>query len=79
MGLVHGIFDKAVSNASMCRTWQDIEASHMTSGQVVVLKLDDLYGILCLLAIGLSGSLMIMFAEAFILWAKVKINTRAML
>ena len=48
MGLVHGIFDKAVYNATKCKTWQSIEASHMAFGHTVVLKLDDIYGILSL-------------------------------
>ena len=58
---------KAVHNATKCWTWQDIEASHIKAvdGSVVV-RLDDTYGILSLLAIGLSGAVTILLAEAFV-------------
>ena len=77
MGLVHGIFDQVVRNATKCATWQDIQASHTASGGTVVVELDNTYGILSLLGIGLAGSLVIFLAEVFIAWVKVKLNNSA--
>ena len=51
----------------------NVQASHTAAaGRTVVVKLDDTYGILSLLAIGLSGSVMILLAEKLIVWANVK-------
>ena len=55
MDLVHGFFEQAVSNASKCGTWQDIQASHQAENNRVVLSLKNIYGMLALLAIGLTG------------------------
>ena len=65
---VYGPHPKAVHNATKCGTWQDIEASHMTASgrSEVVVRLDNTYGILSLLAIGLSGAVTILLAEAFV-------------
>ena len=67
---------KAVSNATKCETWEDIQASHSASGRDVVVMLDDTYGIWSLLAIGLSASVVIALVEALLQWDIVKWNPK---
>ena len=59
MGLVFGNFDKSVSNATKCGTWEDVQASHRRD----VLSLSNIYGTLALLMVGLTGSLIILILE----------------
>ena len=66
MGLVHGIFSKYVTNATKCSTWEDIKASHRASDHTVVVELGNIYGMLSLLAIGLTMAMSTFFAEAFL-------------
>ena len=66
---------KAVSNATKCETWEDIQASHSASGRSVVVMLDDTYGIWSLLAIGLTASVVIVLVEALLQGDNVKLNT----
>ena len=66
---------KAVSNATKCETWEDIQASHSASGRSVVVMLDDTYGIWSLLAIGLTASVVIVLVEALLQRDNVKLNT----
>ena len=68
MSNVYGPHPKAVHNATKCGTWQDIEASHIKAAgrSEVVVRLDDTYGILSLLAIGLSGAVTILLVEALV-------------
>ena len=65
MGLVFGHFDKAVSNATKCGTWQDIQASHQDYNRRdgLSLKLSNMYGILALLSVGWTGALIILILE----------------
>ena len=63
MDLVHGFFEQAVSNASKCGTWQDIQASHQAENDRVVLSFKNIYGMLALLAIGLTGALIMLLLE----------------
>ena len=72
MGLVKGIFDMAVSNATNCGTWQDIEASHRAYHSKAVLTLDNLYGTLAFLAIGLIVALFLSFIESCFLRIRAK-------
>ena len=70
---------KAVSNATKCETWEDIQASHSASGRDVVVMLDDTYGIWSLLAIGLSASVVIVLVEALLHWDIVMWNPMALI
>ena len=63
MGLVHGIFEKAVSNATKCTTWQDIQASHQAYNSRVVLSLRSIYGTLALLTTCLTGAFIVLLME----------------
>ena len=55
--------DNQLPNATKCLTWHDVKQSHMTKDQNVVVKLDDIYGMIILLTVGLGGSVMIMIVE----------------
>ena len=55
--------DKHLPNATKCSTWHDVKQSHMIKDQRVVVKLEDIYGMIILLAVGLSGSVVIMIVE----------------
>ena len=63
MGLVLGNFDKAVSNATKCGTWEDIQASHQVYYRRDVLSLSNIYGTLALLMVGLTGAIIILILE----------------
>ena len=59
-----GTFDSAaMPNVTKCGTWQDIHDSHMALGENVVIDLEDTYGIMFLLMVGLGGALFVFFAE----------------
>ena len=44
-------------------TWQDVKASHETDNPEVVIRMDDIYGMMILLATGLGGALVILTLE----------------
>ena len=50
-------------NATKCLTWQDVKQTHATKDQRVVVKLDDIYGMLILLALGLNSAVMFVTVE----------------
>ena len=52
----------ALPNNTKCSTWKDVKQSH-TSKRLEKLLLQDVYGTLILLAIGLSGAAMALAAE----------------
>ena len=57
--------DNHLPNATKCLTWHDVKQSHMTKDQNVVVKLDDIYGMIILLTVGLGLGVMIMIMELF--------------
>ena len=44
-------------------TWQDVKASHETDNPEVVIRMDDIYGMMILLATGLGGALVVLTLE----------------
>ena len=64
MGLIQSEIQKNVPNATHCLTWSAVQASHTRKGQDVVFKLEDIYGTLILLAMGLGGSILILISES---------------
>ena len=78
MGLVKGIFDLAVSNATNCGTWQDIEASHQAYNSKDMLTLGNFYGTLAFLVIGLTVALIIFLMESCFLLIDAKNHQIAM-
>ena len=66
MGLIDAQINKYVSNATKCMTWPAVQASHTENDQTVVFKIEDLFGILVLISMGLGGALMTWIAEMII-------------
>ena len=66
MGLIDGLFKQAVPNSTKCATWQDIKASHMIKDPKIVLQLEDLFGMMTLLFIGVSSAVLAFIAERVI-------------
>ena len=66
MGLIDAQIEKYVSNATKCMTWPAVQASHTENDKTVVFELEDLFGILVLIAMGLSGALITWLAEMMI-------------
>ena len=53
----------SVPNITKCITWNAVEKSHMTQDNKVVVKLDDIYGLLLILALGLFGAMILISTE----------------
>ena len=65
MGLIDSNIQQSMPFVSKCATWSDIQASH-NNDNTVQLILQDFYGILGFLAIGLVTSGFITILEALI-------------
>ena len=65
MGLIDGLFKQAVPNSTKCATWQDIKASHMIKNPKIVLQLEDVFGMMILLFIGINSAVLAFIAENF--------------
>ena len=50
-------------NSTKCMTWQDVKASHETDNPEVVVRIEDVYGMLILLAAGLCGAFIVLTLE----------------
>ena len=50
-------------NSTKCMTWQDVKASHETDNPEVVIRIDDIYGMMILLATGLGGAMVVLTLE----------------
>ena len=48
--------NRKLPNATKCSTWNDVEQSHTIEDPRVVVQLEDIYGMIILLAVGLSGA-----------------------
>ena len=55
-----------VPNATKCDSWTGVKASHRNKGHLVVLNYDDIYGLLIILAVGLSSSSIIFISEVVV-------------
>ena len=56
------IFD-IIPHSTKCMTWQDVKASHETDSPEVIIKLDDIYGMVIFLAIGIVGAVVVLILE----------------
>ena len=63
MGLIQNEITKNLPNATHCLTWSRVQESHMKKGQNVVYKIEHIYGMIILLAIGLGAAMLILFGE----------------
>ena len=69
MGLIQNEITKNLPNATQCLTRSGVQESHMKKGKIVVYKLEDVYGMIILLAIGLGAAVIALFGE--LVWYKV--------
>ena len=54
---------RKVPNATKCLTWNDVKKSHNIDDQKLLIKFDDINGMVILLLMGLCGSVVIMVVE----------------
>ena len=54
---------RKLPNATKCLTWSDVNRSHMIKDQKRVVQLEDIYGMMLLLAVGLSGAAVVLMLE----------------
>ena len=54
---------RQIPNTTKCKTWTDVKRSHMAQEHNVVVTLDAIYGLLLILAVGLSGSMVFLSLE----------------
>ena len=59
-------FKKHVPYATKCLTHADVQKSHIGKDNKVVFKLENIYGMIILLALGLGGGVLTLIAEIFI-------------
>ena len=60
------VLEKHLPNATKCSSWIDVRATHRNKDHLVVINYDDIYGILIILAVGLSGSSIIFIIEVVV-------------
>ena len=52
-----------IPNATKCWTWNDVKKSHHDDDNVPVIKLEDIIGLIILLAVGFGGAMTILTIE----------------
>ena len=57
------MLNRKFPNATKCSTWSDVKQSHMIEDQNMVVQLEDIYGMVILLAVGLSGAVVVLMLE----------------
>ena len=74
MGLLEGLIEqnKMFHNASKCKTWNDVYASHSVEGKNIVLIFDHIFGMVIFLSIGLGASLAVFILENLTYWVQKK-------
>ena len=65
-GLIDAQFKKYVPHAKECLTRDDVENSHFGEETKVVFKLENIYGMISLLAMGLGGGVLTLIGEIVI-------------
>ena len=71
-GLFDARFKTYIPHATMCLTHADVQQSHFGKDQRVVFKMDNIYGMIIMLAIGLGGATVIAVAELIVYKACTK-------
>ena len=65
-GLIEAQFQKYVPHATECLSHADVEQSHLGKDQTVVFKINNIHGMIILLAIGLGGASFTAMAEIIV-------------
>ena len=63
MGLIHMSFYNHLPNATKCNTISDVFRSYAERNHKVIVEINDIYGIMILLGIGVAGAVIIFSAE----------------
>ena len=63
MGLINKSFFNYLPNATACKNGNDIYESHVGNNQRVIVQLNNIYGMLVLLGLGVGGALITFPAE----------------
>ena len=58
---------KNLPNSTKCRTIYDVRKSHMENHHKVTVELNDIFGMLVLLGLGVGGALITLIAEISLL------------
>ena len=72
MGLIDFSYYNHMPNATKCNTINDIYQSHVDD--LVILEVDDIYGMLILLSLGIGGALLLLSFEMVFKVKKILIN-----
>ena len=67
MGLIQKSFFKYLPNGTICSTVNDVYESHMENNHTVTVKLNDIYGMLVLLGLGVGLALITFTAETLLM------------
>ena len=67
MGLINKSFFKYLPNGTICNTINDIYESHMKNNHTVIVRLNDIYGMLVLLGLGVGLALITFTAETLLM------------
>ena len=65
-GLIAEKMKEHLPNATQCVSHADVQRSHFGKGQLVVFRMDNIYGMLILLAIGLGVAAIIVMVEMIV-------------
>ena len=66
-----------IPNSTKCMAWKDVRASHETNASVVI-KLEDIYGMVILLAICLGGATVALLLELLSKALRLRIGKTAL-
>ena len=70
MGLIHKSYNNIVPNATKCYNMGDVLRSHEEKDHTVIVQVNDIYGMLVLLGLGVCGALITFTAETVVLLIK---------
>ena len=63
LGIINLEIQNNILNATKCSTWSAVQESHRGEGKIAAFKIENIYGMMILLAVGLGGSLIIAIVE----------------
>ena len=72
MGLIDAGYNNYMPNATKCTTFNDIKRSHQGKNQTVIIEVNDIYGMLILLGLGIGVAMIISIAENIIMVSMVR-------
>ena len=67
MGLINRSYYHHLPNATKCKTINDVYKSHTEKNHIVIVEVNDIYGMLVLLGLGVGGAMVIFITEMIML------------